>query len=85
MADKYVKTFKIGEETYDVLSANDNEQNTKIEELETSLQTITDKYNELKENYEAFVVAVGQRIDELEAKINYDEQDQGNDQSSNND
>lgn len=85
MADKYVKTFKIGEETYDVLSANDNEQNNKISELETSLQTITDKYNELKENYEAFVVAVGQRIDELEAKVNYDEQDQGNDQSSNND
>ena len=86
MADtKYVKTFKIGDERYDVLSANDNEQNDAIDNINQALQTIQSSLNALSQQFDTFKSNVESRLNDIEAQISYESEDPGNVDSSNDD
>lgn len=86
MADtKYVKTFKIGDERYDVLSANDNEQNTAINDINQTLQTIQSSLNTLSQQFATFKSNVESRLNDIETQISYESEDPGSNESSNDD
>lgn len=86
MADtKYVKTFKIGDERYDVLSANDNEQNNAINGINQTLQTIQSSLNTLSQQFATFKSNVESRLNDIETQISYESEDPGSNESSNDD